>query len=51
MSLQEGDWKVTDIGVMDVWLVPTYHSQFAQVLQNSGVDGLIRVIAAQAQAR
>ena len=51
MSLQAGDWKVTDVGVMDVWLVPTYHSQFAQVLQNSGVDGLIRVIAAQAQAR
>ena len=45
LSLQGDDWKVTDVGVMGVWLVPTYQSQFAQVLQNSGVDGLVQVLA------
>ena len=51
LSLQGDDWKVTDVGVMGVWLVPTYQSQFAQVLQNSGVDGLIRVLAEKTRLR
>ena len=51
LSLQGDDWKVTDVSVMGVWLVPTYQSQFAQVLQNTGVDGLIQVLAEKAQMR
>jgi phospholipid transport system substrate-binding protein len=50
LSLQGDDWKVTDVSVMGVWLVPTYRSQFAQVLQTSGVDGLIQVLAAKTRA-
>jgi len=45
LSLQDDAWRVSDVSVMGVWLVPTYQSQFAQVLQNSGVDGLIQVLA------
>jgi phospholipid transport system substrate-binding protein len=33
------------------WLGPTYQSQFAQVLQTHGVDGLIQVLAEKARAR
>ena len=51
LSLQGDDWKVTDVGVMGVWLVPTYQSQFAQVLQNSGVDGLVQVLAEKTRLR
>ena len=47
LSLQGDDWKVTDVSVMGVWLVPTYQSQFAQVLQTAGVDGLIQALAAK----
>jgi phospholipid transport system substrate-binding protein len=51
LALQSDDWKVTDVAVMGVWLVPTYQSQFAQVLQNADVDGLIRVLAEKARLR
>jgi len=51
LSLQGEDWKVTDVSVMGVWLVPTYQSQFAPVLQNSGVDGLIQVLAEKKRPR
>ena len=51
LSLQGDDWKVTDVSVMGVWLVPTYQSQFAQVLQTHGVDGLIQVLAEKTRTR
>jgi phospholipid transport system substrate-binding protein len=51
LSLQGDDWKVTDVSVMGVWLVLTYQSQFAQVLQNTGVDGLIQALADKTRMR
>lgn len=51
LALQGDDWKVTDVSVMGVWLVPTYQTQFAPVLQNSGVDGLIQALAEKARMR
>jgi phospholipid transport system substrate-binding protein len=48
LSLEGGDWKVTDFSVMGIWLVDIYHTQFEQVLQASGVDGLIRTLEAKA---
>ena len=51
LSLQGDEWKVIDVSVMGVWLVATYQSQFAQVLQNSGVDGLIQVLNEKARVR
>lgn len=38
-------WKIVDLNVMGVWLVPTYRSQFAAELGNRGVDGLISALA------
>ena len=51
LSLQGEDWKVIDVSVMGVWLVPTYQSQFAPVLQNAGVDGLILALAEKKRPR
>jgi phospholipid transport system substrate-binding protein len=51
VSLRGDDWKVTDVSVMGVWLVPTYQSQFAQVLSNSGVEGLIKVLDEKTRVR
>lgn len=51
LSLQGDDWKVVDVSIMGIWLVPTYQSQFAQVLQNSGVDGLIQMLTEKARMR
>jgi phospholipid transport system substrate-binding protein len=51
LALQSDDWKVIDVSVMGVWLVPTYQTQFSQVLQMSGVDGLIQSLAEKARMR
>jgi len=51
MALSGSDWKITDVSVAGIWLVSTYHSQFAQVLQNSEIDGLIRVLEEKARPR
>jgi len=41
------DWKIYDIIVEGVSLVLTYRSEFDQVVKESGVDGLIKRIAAK----
>ena len=35
------DWKIFDVCVGGVWLVENYRSQFASVIGNSGLTGLI----------
>jgi phospholipid transport system substrate-binding protein len=42
----EGDrWKIVDVSVMGVWLVATYQTQFAQVLERTGsLDGLAQAL-------
>lgn len=35
-------WKIYDINVEDIWLIQNYRNQFAQEIQRSGVDGLIK---------
>lgn len=35
-------WKIYDVNVLGVWLVETYRNQFAQELNNGGVDGLLK---------
>lgn len=37
-------WKIVDINVMGVWLVPTYRGQFAAELGARGIEGLITVL-------
>lgn len=34
-------WKIFDVNVGGVWLVENYRSQFASVINSSGIDGLI----------
>jgi phospholipid transport system substrate-binding protein len=34
-------WQIIDVSVAGIWLVTTYRAQFAEVLSNSGIQGLI----------
>jgi phospholipid transport system substrate-binding protein len=38
-------WKIYDMNILGVWLVETYRGQFAQEINTSGVDGLIKSLA------
>ena len=38
-------WKIFDFNVMGVWLVEAYRGQFAQEINNKGMDGLIKALA------
>ncbi len=42
---QDGGWKIYDLNVLGVWLVDTYRPQFAQLINSSGIDGLIKTLA------
>ncbi len=37
-------WKIFDINVLGVWLIETYRNQFRQIVNNDGVDGLIKTL-------
>jgi phospholipid transport system substrate-binding protein len=39
-QLPEG-WKVYDVNVLGVWMVQVYRDNFATVIRQSGIDGLI----------
>ncbi|MEO7940554.1 MAG: ABC transporter substrate-binding protein [Burkholderiaceae bacterium] len=43
-------WKIYNLNVLGVWLVETYRSQFAREISNSGIDGLIKVLAERNKA-
>lgn len=45
-----GSWKIYDLNVMGIWLVQTYATQFAQVINARGLDGLIETLASRNQA-
>jgi phospholipid transport system substrate-binding protein len=47
LSLEDGEWKITDVSVMGIWLVEVYQGQFAQAIESSGIDGLIRSLEAK----
>jgi len=36
---------VMTVGVLGIWLVETYKSQFAQEITSKGIDGLISTLA------
>ena len=38
-------WKIYDLNVLGIWLVDTYRSQFAQEINNKGIDGLIATLS------
>ena len=38
-------WKIYDVNVLGVWLVETYRNQFAQEINNGGVEGLLKSLS------
>ena len=38
-------WKIYNLNVLGVWLVDTYRSQFAEVINAKGIDGLIATLS------
>lgn len=49
MEKTAAGWKVYDVSIDGVSLVTNYRSSFATEIRNSGVDGLIRILAARNQ--
>lgn len=43
-------WKIIDVGVGGLWLVQSYRSQFAQEISKTGLEGLIKALAARNHA-
>ena len=46
----EADWKIIDVNVGGIWLVTSYRSQFAQELNNGGIDALVNKLAERNKA-
>jgi phospholipid transport system substrate-binding protein len=43
-------WRVYDVGIMNVWMIPTYQQQFAEQIPQRGIDGLIQFLTQRNQA-
>ncbi|OHC71967.1 MAG: hypothetical protein A3H24_03760 [Rhodoferax sp. RIFCSPLOWO2_12_FULL_60_11] len=43
-------WKIFNLNVMGVWLVEIYRSQFAQEINEQGIDGLINSLSERNKA-
>lgn len=43
-------WKIYNLNVMGIWLVETYRSQFSEIINSQGIDGLISKLAELNQA-
>ena len=41
LDKQASGWKIYDLNVEGIWLIQNYRNQFAQLIAQSGVDGLI----------
>lgn len=50
MQKMADGWKVYDINVMGVWMADSYRGQFAQAINSSGIDGLIKQLNDQSRA-
>jgi len=40
---QQG-WRIYDMNVEGIWLIQNYRNQFAQEINQSGIDGLIKAL-------
>jgi phospholipid transport system substrate-binding protein len=40
----DAGWKIIDVNVGGIWLVPNYRAQFATELSKGGIDGLINTL-------
>ena len=37
-------WRIYDINVENIWLIENYRNQFAQQINQNGIDGLIQAL-------
>lgn len=51
MEKIDSGWKIYDVNVLGAWLVESYKGTFASEIGRSGIDGLIKVLAAKNKAR
>jgi phospholipid transport system substrate-binding protein len=50
LAVEDDRWKIVDVSVMGVWLVATYQTQFAQLLERTGsLDGLVQALEERAR--
>jgi phospholipid transport system substrate-binding protein len=49
LEKMEDGWRLYDWNVQGTWLTATYQRQFAETLNQSGVDGLIRSLSQRNQ--
>lgn len=42
-----GGWRIYDLNVEGIWLIQNYRNQFAQQIEQSGIDGLIQALNKQ----
>jgi phospholipid transport system substrate-binding protein len=47
---QGAGWKIYNLNVLGVWLVETYRSQFSEITNSKGIEGLITAIAERNKA-
>lgn len=40
----QGNWRIVDVDVEGIWLVENYRTQFAGIVNQSGIDGLIKAM-------
>lgn len=45
------DWKIVDLSILGVWLVPTYRDSFVQEINRAGIDGLIKTLQDKANKK
>ena len=46
----DGRWRIIDVDVEGVWLVENYRSQFAGIVNGSGIEGLVKALREKTQA-
>lgn len=44
-----GEWKIVDVNVEGIWMVENYRSQFAPILSQDGVPGLITALKTKSE--
>lgn len=40
----QGNWRIVDVDVEGIWLVENYRTQFAGIVNQSGIEGLIKAM-------
>lgn len=45
-----GEWKIVDVNIEGIWMVENYRSQFASVLSDGGIDGLLKLFEEKGEA-